>query len=145
MRALLLAAGLTIITAGCDGDPVCDPCATQAVIFGTVSNDQGEPVAGVQMNFEVYRQTCGTEVRAGERATSDASGRYRAHIHSLWTPFVGHCFVIRTNPDNQPGFPTLDFEFQGELAFHTRLRDSVRYDVVLPTASNGILPDLSRR
>lgn len=130
VRVLILA----IVLAGCGSDPVgCDPCFTEAIVYGSLSGPQGSDVSGRNISVEAYPAECGIALRAGLDMVTDAQGRFRGRMSSPYKPFTAECLSVTVQGENggedvireYPVF--LEFRFEADPA----LLDSVRVDVVL--------------
>jgi hypothetical protein len=119
--------------------PECDLCTTSAIVYGSVTDSDGRPVAGAPIHVRVYVHTC---VAADHRGGSDRmvprtdiDGSYRADIVSLFQPFTAECFLIRLNPENDPRWPADSVERSGRLEirsdYDSSARDSTRFDLIV--------------
>jgi len=137
LRAAVLIISAFLI-ASCNGDRACDTCLTEAVMYGTVTNEAGEPLQGIEIDVIAYWLDCGVASRGGTRTgipRSDGSGHYRARLVSRFSPFTATCLRVITNRRGHSDAPTVEFDVREDLDFHVKVRDSLRFDFVLPSES----------
>ena len=139
MRYSVAIVGVFLLSCGSPTE-ACHVCTTDAIAYGLVVDANGQPVVGIPLDIRAFADDCPSEqLRGGTDShvpRTDGSGRYRAVIMSLWSPFTARCFVIRTNRDSLPQWPMETFERSGELHLRPRTsdqaRDSIRFDIQLP-------------
>lgn len=132
----LLLPALVLTACGDPVEPGCDPCRTTAVVYGTVRDSVGSPVADVRISILGYLAgSCDAGFRVGGDGYTDASGRFGGLLSSLYSPFTARCFKVTVNPDSTDPWPTQPFLVQDSLEFRDELhgepRDSLRIDVNL--------------
>ena len=126
--------------AGCDpAGPGCDICTTSALVFGHVTDASGDPVANLQVDIRVFRDSCSEPLPAGGTDAgwplSNSDGMYRAKVLSLFSPFVAHCLQIkvpaRAAQDTAYGFAEVMTALELRDDYRGTERDSTRVDLVL--------------
>lgn len=124
---------IAIVLAGCD-DPIgCDPCHTDAIVYGTLTGAAGVPVAQRQVTVAAFRGSCEDHPPATADVVTDASGSFRGLLISLLGPFTADCLSVTVRGEAGAAdvvrefTASLDFRFEPDPA---RL-DSVRLDVTL--------------
>ena len=142
-----LTVALIAVLAGCGSPSGCDPCFTAAIVSGTVTYDDGAPVARVRLDISTYLSSCGVEIRGGEYAYTDSVGRYRSRVQSLFSPHTVQCIRIILNGEGAPGWPTDTTDFAPALEFRPREEerlDSAELNVVVPRPAAAFLVHLRR-
>jgi hypothetical protein len=135
----LALASSALITGACS-DPTegCDPCRTDAIVYGVVTDATGAPVSHVRVEVAVSAASCGEDfiqhggTQAGEPWT-ESDGRYRATVISLYAPFTATCAEVTGNSHADPMWPitTVTSPISLELRERNTPLDSVRVDVTL--------------
>lgn len=125
---------LLIAMAGCGGDPIgCDPCRTQAIVYGSLTGVQDNDVSGRNVSVVAHAGSCGTTWKGGVDLVTDAQGDFRRIVSSPYSPFTTECLTVTVHGEN--GNQDLVRELPMALEFRAesdpaRL-DSVRIDVGL--------------
>lgn len=124
---------IAIALAGCD-DPVgCDPCHTDAIVYGTLTGAAGDPVAQRQVTVAAFRGSCDDHPRATADVVTDASGSFRGRLVSLLGPFTADCLAVTVR--GEAGGADVVREFTASLYFRYEANparlDSIRLDVTL--------------
>lgn len=136
-RHLLL---ILFVAASCKDPvkPVCDPCFTTAVVYGSVLDSAGSPVPDVHVAIDIYLlASCdgGWREKGVFPAPTDAAGRFGGVWSSLHSPWTARCFNVTVTPDSTAAWPTEKFLFRDSLHFRDEYkgepRDSIRLDVKL--------------
>lgn len=129
---------MTLAAGGCDITEGCDICTTSALVFGTVSDDEGLPLVGVGVQVFAYRDGCADEFSSagtGDAIRTDSQGRYRALPLSVFEPFTAQCVVVAVNPLEEGDWPVVSDTVDVSLEFRQNVsgtvQDSVRVDVVV--------------
>lgn len=122
-----------LLASACSDRVGCDVCTTSAIAYGVVRDTSGQPVSGVHVTGDALRDSCsaGTPVGWTDRTpTTDAQGRYRALLLSLYSPFSA---CLRVTAQAPSGSPWLDTTIVGpKISFRgTAPLDSIRVDLVL--------------
>jgi|SRR5919108_3750894 hypothetical protein len=132
---VLVIAALAAI--GCSTEPAgCDICTTSAILYGSVRDTAGQPIAGASITASAFKDSCTNSLPAGSTNTSpitDALGNYRGQMLSLYGPFHACLQVTAHAPTGSPWRDTtgsgkvIDFRSDFPVGPH----DSVRVDLVL--------------
>jgi hypothetical protein len=128
----LFRGGLFIFLISCSDPVACDPCTSDAIIYGRVTNG-GEALPHAPLRFSVYEGNCGEGFRGGGPTFTDEVGNYRLVIASLFSPFTARCIIASVNPEGTPGIPSAAFNSVQNLRFRFDPRrealDSIRLDI----------------
>lgn len=135
--------GLTvasILVAGCsDPGESCDVCFTEAVAYGRVTDAGGGPVEGVRVDVGLSAASCSDtspiihSLGSFSPGWTNATGRYRSVIVSLFAPFTAACADVTANTLGDPAWSTSKKTFPTSLEFREEgePHDSARYDMVV--------------
>lgn len=145
LRRVLLPGFSTLVPliVSCSNPVGCDPCSTEAIAYGLVTDTLGEPVPGVRVKMLVSSFSCEEFVNhggtlKGEPWTDDA-GWYRAVIVTQFKPFTASCLQVIGNSHEDPAWPTttVSVPISLEIRPEGERMDSVRVDVVLRAETGG--------
>lgn len=122
---------------GCNIEPpLCDICTTSAIVYGTVRDTAGAPIAGAIITVNAWRDSCTAAPALGRTNVSpksDSAGTYRDAPYSGLAPFQA---CLRVSVHAPPGALWRDTSVTGATV---RFRadqppgphDSVQVDVVV--------------
>jgi hypothetical protein len=128
---------IALTSCGGTSDPFCDICTTSAIVYGTVTDEAGDPVVGAPLHIDVYREACtDSDLRGGTHSgvpRTNSAGMYTASVISLYAPFTARCFLVTLNGNADPRWPTHTSERFAELDLRSDLgnepRDSIRFNI----------------
>ena len=106
-----------------------------AIVYGVVSNEAQEPIAGADVAIEAFPGTCDAgEPLASDRAITDATGSYRKLVGGPHVRRFDACVAVRVTPPSGTDYQettrrgaTVTFVYEA----NTPPIDSVRVDVQL--------------
>lgn len=124
---------LAIAAAACGREPTgCDPCTTEAIVYGSLTGTQDAAASGRTLSIGAYAGGCDDVMRGHVEVMSDAQGRFRGRVWSTFGPFVADCIsIIVSEPVGAPEVVRLvpvTLEFRPSFE---RPLDSIRVDVEL--------------
>jgi hypothetical protein len=139
-RIVLVSLALaSFFAAGCGfgTDPSgCDICTTSAIVYGTVRDLAGVPIAGVRVAIEARAPSCQSSGIGSNQMplVTDALGNYRAITLSPSGPRTV-CLIVAVQPPAMSAFgPAADTGHMVRLEDDfpaTQAHDSVRVDLTL--------------
>lgn len=122
---------------GCNIEPpLCDICTTSAIVYGTVRDTAGAPIAGAIITVNAWRDSCTAGLAVGGTNVSpmsNAAGAYRDAPFSPSGPFQG---CLRVSVHAPQGALWRDTTVSGALVnfradYPPGPHDSVQVDVVV--------------
>jgi hypothetical protein len=131
-RTLIVAAASSLLACSLPTDMcACPPATFDAVVFGTVSAQDGSPVAGALVLAESEAAGCTVPRFSLAEARSGIGGRYRVYLRTPSEPKPGDCLQIRAMPPAQSSLEASD-----PVPFAVRFnvnqaRDSVQVNLTL--------------
>jgi|GEM_PF-3917601 len=115
------------------GTCACPPARTHALVYGSVHSQDGQPVAGAQVQATVFRSVCGAGVGeldpGGNPATSEAAGAYRLHFYSMQGP---QAVCVRVMARSASAADSAVVHVALSLRDERVATDSIHVDLVLP-------------
>jgi len=132
-----------LVALGCDSTAPrgCDVCTTSAVIYGRVTDSDGQPVARASIEISAFRENCGGAPRPIFRAETGSNnpvltgedGMYRTRLRSSLSS-SNDCLLLRVTPPSGVSLSSMTVE-----GIQVRFRDetpsggldSVRVDITL--------------
>ena len=109
-RSLFCAVGLLLACTSPTEMCACPPARSHAVIYGSIANAAGDPVAGASVQAVVYGSVCGEGYadRGGDAnpVVTSSSGTYRIHVYSLLSGAA--CVRVATHAVGAPDSTYVD-------------------------------------
>ena len=97
LALLLLSMGMVASCSSINDNQDVQPSV--AIVYGVVSNQAQEPIAGADVAIEAFPGTCDTgEPLASDRTTTDATGSYRKLVGGPHVRRFDACVAVRVTP-----------------------------------------------
>ncbi len=128
LRMLVVGGLIAVLLVSCTHPHAFEPPMTEAILYGSVTDETGAPVPGFRTISQDFDTDCARTITAPDTAVSnDASGHFR---HVVFAQY-GQCERLVIEPIDMPLLRPDTLMLRGVPWRHSYPLDSLRVDAVL--------------